>query len=454
MGPDTSSNDEIRRFEEQYRSQPESLVFARLADAYRKAGQSRRALAVLTDGLTRHPDYPSGHIVLARTLRDLGRLDEAASAFQRVLELDGNNLVAVRELEELGVPADGNAPEGSTASGASGTDPESGLEPGPGEVSAGEERPDAWWDKEPAPAADPGPTGPPAEEDRPDAWWEDEPAPPADPVEAHGDVDRPAHPSEEPARAPDPGHDEDGDGRRPEDEVVDAILNGEVPQTIRAEDTWWYEEQTREEPVEPSKDADLLTRTMADLYAQQGLHDEAAEIYEELLRDSPEDEELKRRLAELSELALNGHGGDEPEGPMEESGDAVGSWEAVPSPVATPGFDGAPDATPATSGGDGRVLDDLSSADEMIPEPLGPATGVPVAEELRRILRLGEERAAVLPDPDDGGARGPLDDGSTSLQSPESATPTSDEAPPGNPAEQPGQSGFSRDWLGDLGEEA
>ena len=85
MVPDSTPNDEIRRFEDQYRSQPESLVFARLADAYRKAGEPQRALEVLEDGLRRHPDYASAYIVHARTLRDVGRLDEATAARRPVL---------------------------------------------------------------------------------------------------------------------------------------------------------------------------------------------------------------------------------------------------------------------------------------------------------------------------------------------------------------------------------
>ncbi len=96
-----SAEDEIRRFEEQFRSQPESLVFARLADAYRKSGDLERSLEVLEEGIGRHPDYLSAHIVRARTFRDLGRSDEARSAFERVIELDAQNLVAIRGLAEI-----------------------------------------------------------------------------------------------------------------------------------------------------------------------------------------------------------------------------------------------------------------------------------------------------------------------------------------------------------------
>nr|MDP2470348.1 tetratricopeptide repeat protein [Candidatus Palauibacterales bacterium] len=101
MASDSPTSDEIQRFEEQYERQPESLVFARLADAYRKAGQPEKALALLDDGLLRHPDYPSGHIVRARALRDLGRMEETLDSFRKVLELDGHNLVAISELAGL-----------------------------------------------------------------------------------------------------------------------------------------------------------------------------------------------------------------------------------------------------------------------------------------------------------------------------------------------------------------
>ena len=101
MSTDPSVWDEIRRCEEQYERNPESLVFARLADAYRKAGEIDLALKVVADGISRHPDYASGHIVLARCHRDLGGTGEAIAAFQRVAELDPTNLVAIRSLGEL-----------------------------------------------------------------------------------------------------------------------------------------------------------------------------------------------------------------------------------------------------------------------------------------------------------------------------------------------------------------
>jgi len=315
MGPDSSAIDEIRRFEEQYRRRPDSLVFARLADAYRKAGQPERALAVLKDGLARHPDYPSGHIVRARALRDLGRVEETLESFRRVLELDVGNLVAVREL--------------------------AGLTDERGETAEARH----WYER----LVQVDPTNDEAQRRL---------------AELESATDSGVESWSDALPDPDPP-DDSADERRPEDEVVEAILNGEVPETVRAEDTWWYEEQPDREISDPAMDADLLTRTMADLYAEQGLNREAAQIYEELLRNAPEDRELLARLESVRER------------------------EKTPSPP-VPGDAGTVAREPA------REIDAIEESLSSV--PLGRPSGPPVIEELRRILRLGEERAAALPD--------------------------------------------------------
>lgn len=92
---------EIRRLEEQFSFRPDSLVFGRLADLHRKAGDPERALQILEEGLERHPRYLSAHIVRGRCLQALGRTERAREAFERVLRLDGQNPVALRSLAEL-----------------------------------------------------------------------------------------------------------------------------------------------------------------------------------------------------------------------------------------------------------------------------------------------------------------------------------------------------------------
>ena len=392
MGPDSSASDEIQRFEEQYRRQPDTLVFARLADAYRKAGQPERALAVLEDGLLRHPDYPSGHIVMARTLRDLGRVDGTLESFRRVLELDGGNLVAIMELAGL-ADERGDADEALHWYGRLVQIDPTNLEArrrlteleadaaSPEETSPDGDDSGDWWDDS-AVTLDEGDA---------QAWWSGS-------VPGIADGEGEATPGHEPAvdhgAGEAPSRDQPPDELRPADEVVEAILNGHVPQTVKAEDTWWYEDEPEAAEPEPSRDADLLTRTMADLYAEQGLDREAAEIYEELLKDSPGDPELLARLEALREKGR----------------------PAAGVPAETGGV-------PPVDGGDGGP----AAADEVdVPAPLGRPTGLPVAEELRRLLRMGEEHAGALPDPDPDPDSGP---------DPESTTPDQ------------GPSGLALDWI-------
>lgn len=367
MSPDSSPSDEILRFEEQVQRQPDSLVFARLADAYRKAGQPERALAVLEDGLLRHPEYASGHIVRARALRDLGRVEETLEAFRRVLELDASNLVAVTELAGLAdergdvaearhwyeqlVQMDPTDTEWrrrleDLESESLGAETSSRDRPGP--------ETQAWWSDSAVDLSEGGA----------DTWWNDSAPGPLDLTDAGelADVVEEADPGEE-GEIEIAGEDE----RRPEDEVVEAILNGDVPQTVKAEETWWYEDATEPSEPEPSRDADLLTRTMADLYAEQGLDREAAEIYEELLKDSPGDPELLARLDAVRQKT-----------PASPVGSEVGS--PAPEP---PG-----------------ELEPHPVDDGIYPISVGRPAGLPVAEELRRLLRTGEERARALPDPE------------------------------------------------------
>jgi len=96
-----SYRDEIAKLESMYVANPEGRVFTHLAEAYRKAGELVRAREVLEDGLRRHTDSASGYVVFGRVLQDLGQPREAASAFDRVLELDPENRVALRALGEL-----------------------------------------------------------------------------------------------------------------------------------------------------------------------------------------------------------------------------------------------------------------------------------------------------------------------------------------------------------------
>jgi tetratricopeptide (TPR) repeat protein len=92
---------EIDKLERRHRENPEGRTFAPLADAYRKAGDVPRALEVLKAGLQLHPDYLSASIVLGRCHLDLGDLGSAEAAFRRVLELDKENVIAIKALADI-----------------------------------------------------------------------------------------------------------------------------------------------------------------------------------------------------------------------------------------------------------------------------------------------------------------------------------------------------------------
>ena len=80
---------------------PDGLAFAPLADALRRKGDTREAMVVLADGIARHPDYATGHVVATRLYMDQGMDSEAESSARRVLELDPENLVALSALVSL-----------------------------------------------------------------------------------------------------------------------------------------------------------------------------------------------------------------------------------------------------------------------------------------------------------------------------------------------------------------
>ena len=91
---------EIEKLEQRYEEHPKQW-FAALADAHRKAGKLDLALEYVRGGLEMRPDYASAHIVLGRCLLDKRDDVEAAEAFERVLQLDAENIIALRSLSEI-----------------------------------------------------------------------------------------------------------------------------------------------------------------------------------------------------------------------------------------------------------------------------------------------------------------------------------------------------------------
>jgi tetratricopeptide (TPR) repeat protein len=92
---------EIEKLERRYAENPQGLTFAPLAEVHRKNGDVARALELLRPGLTLHPDYIPASIVLGRCHFDLGDLPAAETAFAHVLNLDGENVIALKALADI-----------------------------------------------------------------------------------------------------------------------------------------------------------------------------------------------------------------------------------------------------------------------------------------------------------------------------------------------------------------
>src|SRR5688572_15047208 len=85
-----------RKYEENPRR-----YFAPLANELRRAGETRRAVALCEAGLAADPGHLSGHVVLGQALAQLGDGAGAERAFARAIELDPENLVALRCLGDM-----------------------------------------------------------------------------------------------------------------------------------------------------------------------------------------------------------------------------------------------------------------------------------------------------------------------------------------------------------------
>lgn len=297
MAADSTPEEEVRRLERHYSVNPEGLVFARLADAYRRCGRLERSLELLREGLERHPDYTTGHLIEGRTLREAGRPDEAAACFRRVLDLDAGNLVALRSLAELAAER--------------------------GDMDAAHRWTDRLEQADPFTSFDPARA---AARERKEREKQEEPEEPRERRESEAsDVPGMETGGGEPA-----GSRDEEEGGPPQPGPVEGAASTELPGeeglaseiAAMADEQWWS--SAGEDSAEAGEgagdadvddDSDVATETMAHLYAQQGLYEEAADVYRRLLERRPDDPELQARLEEMRRRAGGSVApGDEEEG--------------------------------------------------------------------------------------------------------------------------------------------
>ncbi len=329
--------EEIAKLEALHAANPDGRIFTHLAEAYRKAGDLERARKTVEQGLSRHSNYPSAHVVLGRILWDMGDVVAAEAAFRRVLELDPENRVALRSLGDLardsGRP--GEALERYRALLL--------LDPGDAEVQelarSAEEQMSVIGE-----ALDLTPGSGPAESNV-EPMAADDFAPAVEPVDVGGldgleptvisggdeveGIDLVPVDLDLDTIGAEPGG---GDFDPVAIEGLELAGDAEVEGGLDLGIDWTGADGGLEADGgidDVDLDRPVVTETMADLYARQGLHDRAAEVYRELLRGRPGDARLEAKLREAEGKALGG------EAPVEDEGDiaAPGLEEAWLTPA-------------------------------------------------------------------------------------------------------------------------
>jgi len=94
-------NDDLENLIARYKGGRDSRAFAPLADAYRKNGEVDKAIEIIEKGLEKFPQYASAHVILGKCFYDKGATERAKSEFGRVLELDGENMVALKYMGDI-----------------------------------------------------------------------------------------------------------------------------------------------------------------------------------------------------------------------------------------------------------------------------------------------------------------------------------------------------------------
>jgi len=98
MNRDVSSF--IERYQILYEKDPDSKVFAPLAEAYRRMGLVDEAIDLALRGVEKHPHFASGRVALGKCFAQKGLFDKAVEQLQAAVDLSPENLLAHQLLAE------------------------------------------------------------------------------------------------------------------------------------------------------------------------------------------------------------------------------------------------------------------------------------------------------------------------------------------------------------------
>jgi tetratricopeptide (TPR) repeat protein len=339
------SNPKIEELRFRLKTDAKSRLFYPLAEELRKVSRFEESEQILRTGLEHHPTYLSAWVSLGRVLRDQHKNDGAAEALNKALQLDPGNVVAARLL------ADAYLDLGDKVEAIKKYKLVHALLPSDQDLPALIERLDR--ELHPIAPASVVEETPFAEEAAPPPAAEEQEtpfAPPPTPMEDTRPQTTRPEPSfavaaarlevEHQATVERPFADDDTDDDTGDEEpmgaahaespfeqtagytaasltvekplgfhVEQAPPAAEVPAVIEEEESPFAEPETEQEPAadvfapaDPVRATDDLTNTitMADLYAQQGLTDDARQIYENILQRDPGNGAVRDKLEALA----------------------------------------------------------------------------------------------------------------------------------------------------------
>ena len=276
--PTRSLEDELHRLLERFEENPEGRLFAPLADCYRKLGRQDEAYRLCVDGLARHPDYSTGFVILGKIHLDRGELDEARTAFETVLSLDPENLIALESLARLAEEKGEIEAARRYARQLAELDPR--RKSGEEQRERAAETTVPETDEEQSAAQE---TSAEADEDHPTAGG---PAPEAD------------------DRAPSTAEREDAAevlvARSVDDSAEEAEEDAEVLTAMSRNDSL----QNDPEDFDPEgifEGQTIVTVTLADVYYEQGFKAKALEMYRAVLRRHPDAPGVAAKVAAIEE---------------------------------------------------------------------------------------------------------------------------------------------------------
>jgi tetratricopeptide (TPR) repeat protein len=274
----SSQHSLMARLHKKLQSNGKSRVFARLADELRRRDHIEEAIELCRKGLQFHPDYASGHVVLGKCYLGRGDLEEAREAFREALTIDSGNVLVLKNLGDI------TFRQGDLEAATEYYQRILELDAGNAEVREVLVELKAPQDEHPP--ADP-------------------------PIELSVVTEVPVF-EEQLSEPPDAVS-------GPEEEQPCADSEGEEPKLSPEETELLRDEEDEESGKGPPRG--MATATLAEVYFQQGLLDQAIETYQKVLRHQPDDDGVKDRLAELKALRSTNlkkkkaSGGESPEGP-------------------------------------------------------------------------------------------------------------------------------------------